>query len=80
MKKKYDYINPAHYKKEGKQVWELMIEKWGAEKFVAFCEMNAFKYHNRMGLKPDEPKQLNQAKADWYESKAKEILEKMTNN
>jgi len=68
----YDFVNPGHYKKYNKEVWEMMIDIWGEEKFIAFCEMNSFKYRLRLGDKPsNEDKDLQ--KAQWYEKKIKEL-------
>lgn len=69
----YDYVNPHHYKKGSKEVWEMMIDIWGVDKYIAHCEMCAFKYRQRLGLKPDQPIERDLAKARWYESKADEL-------
>lgn len=72
-----DAINPQHYKTpEGRQAYEIMIEKFGIEKFLAFCELNAFKYRFRMGNKEGQPMEQDQRKALWYENKAKELTQK----
>ncbi len=70
---KYDYVNPEHYKNSSKEVWEMMLDIWGLEKFIAHCEMCAFKYRQRLGFKPDEPIERDLQKANWYEEKAKEM-------
>lgn len=64
--------SPAHYNSFEKETWEMMIDIWGEEKFVAFCEMNAFKYKMRAGTKPNESITRDIQKADWYLKKAKE--------
>ena len=69
----YDYVNPSHYKKGGKEVIDMMLDIWGAEKLIAHCEMNSFKYRMRLGEKPDQPIQRDLDKAQWYELKAKEL-------
>lgn len=71
--KKYDYINPNHYKQGGKEVIEMMVDIWGAEDVAKYCEMNAFKYRMRMGLKPNQPVEQELEKAKWYENKVKEL-------
>lgn len=71
--KPYDHINPNHYKQGGKEVIEMMVDIWGAEDVVKYCEMNAFKYRMRMGLKPNQPIAQELEKAKWYENKAKEL-------
>jgi len=76
----YDYINPSHYKEEGKkETWEQMVDIWGIEKFIAHCEMCAFKYKQRLGKKPNEPIERDLSKIEWYENKAKELREKLNN-
>jgi hypothetical protein len=69
----YDYINPSHYQNSGKEVWEMMVDVWGVEAFIKHCEMCAFKYRMRLGLKPEQPIERDLSKAEWYESKAKEL-------
>lgn len=71
--KKYDFINPDHYKKGGKEVWEMMVDIWGEEAFIQHCEMCAFKYRMRLGYKPEQPIDRDLEKAIWYETKAKEL-------
>lgn len=70
---KYDYINPSHYKKYSMEGWEMMLKIWGREKFIAHCEMCAFKYRLRLGDKPDQPVEQELEKARWYENKANEL-------
>lgn len=74
----YDYINPNHYKgaSSNKEVWEMMLEIWGPEKFIAHCEMCAFKYRMRIGKKPGQSVEREMEKIRWYESKAEEVREK----
>ena len=58
---------------------EMMIDVWGKEKYIAYCEMNAFKYRMRLGHKPDQPIERDLSKARWYEDMAynlKKELEK----
>ena len=74
----YDYVNPDHYKQDdGKQTWERMVDKFGLEETAIFCELNAFKYQDRMGKKPNEDVEREQGKIDWYLDKAKELREKI---
>lgn len=68
--KNYDHINPNHYKQGSKEVIEMMQDIWGKEKLIAYCEMNAFKYRMRAGLKPEQSVQRDLDKAKWYENKA----------
>jgi len=77
-KDSYDYVNPDHYKQDdGKQTWERMIDEFGVEATAVFCELNAYKYRDRMGKKPNEDVQREQSKAEWYEAKAKELREQL---
>lgn len=71
--KEYDFINPDHYKQGSKEVIEMMELIWGKEKLIAYCEMNAFKYRMRLGLKPEQSIERDLEKANWYEQKAKEL-------
>lgn len=74
--KPYDFINPDHYKKGSKEVWEMMVDIWGEEAFIKHCEITAFKYRMRLGEKPEQPVERDLEKARWYESKAKELRAK----
>lgn len=73
MEQEYDYINPNHYKNGGMEVIEMMESIWGTKALIAHCEMTAFKYRMRVGLKPDQPIERDLEKAKWYEDKAKEL-------
>ena len=64
-----DAINPEHYKKGGKQVWQMMIDIWGKDSYIAFCEMNVFKYRMRAGNKPG-----NSLEQDMKKAKLEEFL------
>ena len=72
-KENYDYINPNHYKQGTKEVFEMQIDIWGKDAYIKYCEMNAFKYRMRLGLKPEQSIDRDLDKAYWYEAKAKEI-------
>ena len=69
----YDFVNPQHYKKMSVETWEMMVSIWGAEKYMAHCEMSAFGYRMRLGEKPDQPVERDLEKARWYEDMAKRI-------
>jgi hypothetical protein len=72
----YDFINPSHYTEQSsKEVWEMMVDIWGVEKFIAYCEMCSFKYRMRLGKKPDQPIERDLRKAEWYENKRRELLD-----
>lgn len=70
---KADKTDPSHYKNQSIEVWEMMIRIWGKEKFIAFCEMNAFKYRLRLGSKEGESIEDDIKKAQWYEQRANEL-------
>ena len=57
-------LNPDHYKAGKLQTIEQMMIVFGPNKVASFCEVNAFKYHARAGLKGDAV--LDHKKADWY--------------
>ena len=69
----YDHINPSHYKQSGKEVIDMMVDIWGKEAVATHCEITAFKYRMRLGIKPDQPIERDIEKAKWYEAKAKEL-------
>lgn len=70
-----DNINPDHYKLDaGREVWEQMVDVFGLAKFIAFCEVNAFKYRMRAGKKSDLIEE-DIKKALWYENKIIELKE-----
>ena len=51
----------------------MMIDIWGVDKFISYCEMNCFKYRMRLGNKPGENNQKELSKIKWYENKIKEL-------
>ncbi len=71
--KEYDYINPDHYKRGGKETIEKMVDIWGTSAVATHCEITAFKYMERLGAKPDQPIERDLAKARWYLNKAEEL-------
>lgn len=73
MRKDYDYINPSHYHRDNKECYQLMIEIWGKDAYIKFCEMNAYKYMFRLGFKPDQDIHHELAKARWYLNQANEL-------
>lgn len=76
--KEYEHVNhPNHYNTFSKEVIDMMVDIWGIEKTIAFCEMNAFKYKMRMGDKPNQPLDQDFKKAVWYINKAKELKSKL---
>lgn len=70
----YEKINhPKHYNSYDVEVVDMMRRIWGSEKTAIWCELNAFKYRMRMGLKPGSSFDDDLAKEQWYLNKAKEI-------
>lgn len=58
--------HPAHYKNNGKECIDLMIEKYGPRATINFCILNAFKYIFRCGKKEGNPDYQELNKAEWY--------------
>lgn len=80
MEKKIDYEHvdhPKHYNFFSKEVIDMMVDIWGIEKTITFCEINAFKYKMRLGEKPGQPIEQDLKKANWYLNKAKELKVKL---
>lgn len=65
--------HPAHYLKNGRECIDVMIEKFGTEAVINFCECNEFKYLWRAGLKEGNSAETDRAKAAWYKKKAEEL-------
>lgn len=75
---KYEFVeHPKHYNAFSKEVIDMMVDIWGVEKTIAFCEMSAFKYKMRMGDKPNQPLDQDLSKATWYLNKSKELRGKL---
>ena len=71
----YDFINPQHYvQDDGRQTWEHMVEDFGLYETAVFCKLNAYKYADRIGKKPNEDVEREQKKIDWYNAKAAELF------
>jgi hypothetical protein len=73
----YDFVNPSHYKKFGKETYQMMIDVWGKEAYIAHCEMCAFKYKLRAGEKPDQPVDRDLDKANWYLEMANKLKDEV---
>ncbi len=65
--------HPRHYKTGGKEVYQMMRDIWGTDLYIAFCEMNSFKYRMRAGKKPGQSMEQDMKKAEWYEAQAKRL-------
>ena len=57
----------------GKEVYQMMRDIWGTDLYIAFCEMNSFKYRMRAGKKPGQSMEQDMKKAEWYEAQAKRL-------
>ena len=66
--------HPAHYNSYSVEVIDMMIRIWGINKTITFCEMNAFKYRMRIGLKDNTEQDLKEEQ--WYLNKAIELRAK----
>lgn len=65
--------HPAHYNVPGrKECIEEMLEKFGREKLMAFCELNSYKYKYRAEMKNGKE---DLEKAFWYEAKLDNLWE-----
>ena len=69
--------HPQHYNEYDIEVIDMMERIWGVEATILFCMMNAFKYRQRMGLKPGQPIEQDLDKEKWYLKKAKELKSKL---
>ena len=74
-KERVEQVNhPAHYNAPGrKECIEEMVDKWGTEFTAVWCEMTAYKYEYRAGMKESNSKEQDMAKRKWYLDKAKEL-------
>ena len=70
----YEMVNsPKHYNNYSVECIDMMQRIWGAKATALWCEMTAFKYRMRLGLKPDNPIDQDLAKERWYLEMAKQI-------
>lgn len=76
--KPYDFVNhPKHYNNYSKETIDMMVDIFGLENTIMWCEMTAFKYRMRMGTKPDTPIQQDIDKESWYLNKKQELQNKL---
>jgi hypothetical protein len=66
-------INPAHYKARPVEVIDQMRALYGVDALAIHCDLTAFKYRQRAGLKPGQPVQQEIDKALWYEALARHL-------
>ncbi len=72
--------SPSHYNSYSMEVIDMMVNIWGIEKTITFCEMNAFKYRMRMGTKPGNSTEQDLEKEFWYLKKANELKQSLKQN
>jgi len=71
-----DVINsPSHYTCHEHECIDEMLLLFGMRDVMAFCKLNAWKYRYRAENKGSA--ETDNAKADWYISKAMELQEKL---
>ena len=69
-----DMVNhPSHYKNGKYEAIDIMLDIFGKEKVLAFCELNAFKYQWRANFKGTDIQ--DKKKAEWYLNKYIELKE-----
>lgn len=75
IEKQFDIVkNPKHYNVGTYQCIDVMLDIFGKEKVLAFCELNAFKYQWRANFKGTDIQ--DKKKAEWYLNKYIELKEK----
>lgn len=68
--------HPQHYNGGNIECIDAMESAFGTEATIDFCKINAFKYIWRAGEKYDESELDDLSKAQWYISKALEMIKK----
>lgn len=63
--------SPSHYKAYDMESIEMMIRIWGKQRVSEWCEITAFKYRCRVGMKDDVRQDLE--KESYYLAKWKEL-------
>ena len=72
--------HPAHYNIPGrKECIDEMVDKWGRSLVSMWCEMTAYKYEYRAGLKNDNSEEQDLRKRQWYLDKAEHLKEAAEN-
>lgn len=66
--------HPSHYQKDGKECIDVMLELYGIQAVIHFCECNAFKYRWRAGMKDGESTEVDLKKAKWYEDYRENLI------
>lgn len=73
-----DMVNhPAHYNVAGRKECIVEMEEiFGTEAVINFCELNAYKYRYRAGLKEGNSRIQDEMKAQYYEDYALKLKRK----
>lgn len=66
--------NPQHYMQHEIQCFDEMLILFSRAEVIGFCKCNAWKYRERAPYKGHEAE--DNAKADWYLKKARELMAK----
>jgi hypothetical protein len=70
--KQHEQVNhPTHYNQYDIETIEMIVRIWGNKRASEWCEITAFKYRMRLGLKDNFEQDL--LKENWYINKAKEL-------
>lgn len=72
--------HPSHYQKGGKECIQVMLETFGIQAVINFCELNAFKYEWRAGMKQGESTDDDLRKAEWYKNYKDNLIKKIIKN
>lgn len=74
QEQKSDAVNhPNYYNKYSVEVFEMARRIWGDKAMKTACEITAFIYRMRAGLKPDNPIEQDLNKESWWLDKIKEL-------
>lgn len=65
--------NKEYYIKNGVECIDLMVDTFGIDKTIAFCELCIFKYNFRKGNKAGNTIDMEEKKIKWYKNKIKEL-------
>lgn len=70
----YEHVNhPPHYNHYSVECIDMMERIYGKEATALWCEMTAFKYRMRVGMKPENSVEQDLKKEAWYLIKAKKL-------
>lgn len=73
----YEMVNhPNHYNAYSVEVIDMMEKIWGPKYVGIWCMLTAWKYRQRMGLKPGNSVEEDLQKEQWYLNKCEEMRKK----